>query len=251
MLAVNQWSMPLLPRRIASPSSGFVQFREGPAIAVPATLAGHHQMADIFDEIDEELKQDRAKQVWARYGKYVVSAAAAVVLGVGASQGFTAWKQSQAEASADLYSQAIASDDAVTMLEASLGDLTDGYALLGRFRIAAGKAGDGDAAAAEGVYLEIAADASVAALYRDAATVLSVMNAPESSNPADLQDRLEPLANGSGPWRPLALELSAALDLKAGDRGAASAKLQEIIELEGAPPELRQRAAQLARVLQS
>ena len=127
-------------------------------------------MADIFDEIDEELKQDRAKQVWARYGKYVVSAAAAVVLGVGASQGFTAWKQSQAEASADLYSQAIASDDAVTMLEASLGDLTDGYALLGRFRIAAGKAGDGDAAAAEGVYLEIAADASVATLYRDAAT---------------------------------------------------------------------------------
>ena len=164
-------------------------------------------MADIFDEIDEELKQDRAKQVWARYGKYVVSAAAAVVLGVGASQGFTAWKQSQAEASADLYSQAIASDDAVTMLEASLGDLTDGYALLGRFRIAAGKADDGDAAAAEGVYLEIAADASVAALYRDAATVLSVMNAPESSNPADLQDRLEPLASGSGPWRPLALEL--------------------------------------------
>ena len=208
-------------------------------------------MADIFDEIDEELKQDRAKQVWARYGKYVVSAAAAVVLGVGASQGFTAWKQSQVEASADLYSQAIASDDAVTMLEASLGDLTDGYALLGRFRIAAGKAVDGDGAAAEGVYLEIAADASVAALYRDAATVLSVMNAPESSNPADLQDRLEPLANGSGPWRPLALELSAALDLKAGDRSAASAKLQEIIELEGAPPELRQRAAQLARVLQS
>ena len=41
-------------------------------------------MADIFDEIDEELKQDRAKQVWARYGRYVVSAAAAVVLGVGA-----------------------------------------------------------------------------------------------------------------------------------------------------------------------
>ena len=114
-------------------------------------MAGHYHMADIFDEIDEELKQDRAKQVWARYGKYVVSAAAAVVLGVGASQGFTAWKQSQAEASADLYSQAIASDDAVTMLEASLGDLTDGYALLGRFRIAAGKAGDGDAAAAEGI----------------------------------------------------------------------------------------------------
>ena len=136
-------------------------------------------------------------------------------------------------------------------LEASLGDLTDGYALLGRFRIAAGKAGDGDATAAEGIYLEIASDSAVATIYRDAATLLSVMNAPESSNPSDLQSRLAPLAEGSGPWRPLALELSAALDLKAGDRAAASAKLQEIIELEGAPPELRQRAAQLARVLKS
>ena len=37
-------------------------------------------MADIFDEIDEELKQDRAKQVWARYGKYGVSAAVALSL---------------------------------------------------------------------------------------------------------------------------------------------------------------------------
>ena len=36
-------------------------------------------MADIFDEIDEELKQDRAKQVWLRYGKYVVAAAVAIV----------------------------------------------------------------------------------------------------------------------------------------------------------------------------
>ena len=112
-------------------------------------------MADIFDEIDEELKRDQAKQVWALYGKYVVSAAAAVVLGVGASQGYTAWKHSQAETSANIYSRA---SRPVTPLpcSASLGDLTDGYALLGRFRIAAGKAGEGDATAAEGIYLGIA-----------------------------------------------------------------------------------------------
>ncbi|MEC7211359.1 MAG: tetratricopeptide repeat protein, partial [Pseudomonadota bacterium] len=78
-------------------------------------------MADIFDEIDEELKQDRAKQVWARYGKYVVAAAAAVVLGVGASQGYTAWQQSQAETAANIYSNALAADDAVNSLEADLG----------------------------------------------------------------------------------------------------------------------------------
>lgn len=208
-------------------------------------------MADIFDEIDEELKQDRAKQVWARYGKYVVAAAAAVVLGVGASQGYTAWQQSQAETAANIYSNALAADDAVNALEADLGQLTEGYALLGRFQLAAGKADAGDAAGAEGLYLEIAGDSSVDPLYRDAATLLSVMNAPGSSDAAALQDRLAPLADGAGPWKPLALELSAALDLKAGDRAAAAAKLQEVIDLDGTPPELRQRAAQLAEVLKS
>ena len=84
-------------------------------------------MADIFDEINEELKQDRAKQVWTRYGKYVIAAAAAVVLGVGASQGYMAWQQSQAEAAANIYSEALAAEDAATALEADLGQLTEGY----------------------------------------------------------------------------------------------------------------------------
>ena len=30
-------------------------------------------MADIFDEINEELKQDRMTALWQRYGKYAVS----------------------------------------------------------------------------------------------------------------------------------------------------------------------------------
>ena len=37
-------------------------------------------MADIFDEIDEELKRDRTQELWTKYGKYVIAAAAAVVL---------------------------------------------------------------------------------------------------------------------------------------------------------------------------
>ena len=59
-------------------------------------------MADIFDEIDEELKQDRTKELWTRYGKFVIAAAAAVVIGVGASQGYSAFMRSQAETAANL-----------------------------------------------------------------------------------------------------------------------------------------------------
>lgn len=208
-------------------------------------------MADIFDEIDEELKQDRAKAVWLRYGKYVAAAAAAIVLGVGASQGFSAWQQSQAEAAANAYHQALAAEDAVSTLQGELAGLSGGYATLARFRIAAGKAEAGDAAGAEADFLAIAADTGLSTLYREAATLLSAMNAPEAAKPAELQARLAPLADGTGPWRPLALELSAALDLKAGDREAALGKLQSIVEMEETPAELRQRAAQLVEVLKS
>ena len=207
-------------------------------------------MADIFDEIDEELKRDRTQELWTKYGKYVMAAAAAVVLGVGASQGFGAWQRSQAEASANLYHQALAGDDARAQLQDTVDGLTDGYALLARFRIAAAFAAEGDMLAAEQAYNALASDGSIPTLYQQAAQLMAVMNAPDDSDTAALQERLAPL-DDAGPWQPLALELSAALDLKAGDRSAAIAKLETLIDLAETPNELRQRASRLVEVLNS
>ena len=207
-------------------------------------------MADIFDEIDEELKRDRTQELWTKYGKYVMAAAAAVVLGVGASQGFGAWQRSQAEASANLYHQALAGDDARAQLQDTVDGLTDGYALLARFRIAAAFAAEGDMLASEKAYNALASDGSIPTLYQQAAQLMAVMNAPDDSDTAALQERLAPLVD-AGPWQPLALELSAALDLKAGDRSAAIAKLETLIDLAETPNELRQRASRLVEVLNS
>ena len=54
-------------------------------------------MADIFDEIDEELKKDKAQLLWARYGKFVIAAVAAVILAVGSAQASRLGKLKQAE----------------------------------------------------------------------------------------------------------------------------------------------------------
>ena len=207
-------------------------------------------MADIFDEIDEELKRDRTQELWTKYGKYVMAAAAAVVLGVGASQGFGAWQRSQAEASANLYHQALAADDARVQLQNTVDGLTDGYALLARFSIAAAFAEEGDMLAAEQAYDALASDGSIPPLYQQAAQLMAVMNAPDDSDTDALQERLAPLVD-AGPWQPLALELSAALHLKAGDRATAIATLETLIDLAETPNELRQRASRLVEVLNS
>ena len=208
------------------------------------------KMADIFDEIDEELKRDRTQELWTKYGKYVIGAAAAVVLGVGASQGFNAWTHSQAETSANLYHQVLAADDALTQLQAEAGNMTDGYALLARFQLAAAHALADDLVSAELAYAALAADKTVPALYQQAAQLLAVMNAPAGSDVGALQDSLSSLVEG-GPWQPLALELSAALDLQNGDNAAAIAKLETLINLAETPNELRQRASRLVQVLNS
>ena len=60
-------------------------------------------MADIFDEIDEDLKRDQIQLLWARYG-IVMAAVATIVLLVALRQGYTAWQTSRVETSAAPFS---------------------------------------------------------------------------------------------------------------------------------------------------
>ena len=106
-------------------------------------------MADIFDEIDEDLKRDHMQLLWARYGKIFMAVVLAIVLLVALRQGYTAWQTSRAEASASAYQQALQSKDVVGALEAQLGQLSAGYKMLAQFQIAAEHAASGDFVAAE------------------------------------------------------------------------------------------------------
>ncbi|HSG94166.1 MAG TPA: hypothetical protein VLA28_01510, partial [Afifellaceae bacterium] len=47
-------------------------------------------MADIFQEVDEELRRDKAAEVWTRYGRYIIAAAVFIVA---ATASYVGWKQ--------------------------------------------------------------------------------------------------------------------------------------------------------------
>ena len=208
-------------------------------------------MADIFDEIDEELKKDKAQLLWARYGKFVIAAVAAVILAVGSAQGFKAWKTKQAETAANTYQLAVDSDDVVASLSQAMADLTDGYEMLAQFRVAAAKAADGDSDGAVADYMMLAENKAIKPLYQQAALLLAVMNARDGTDPKLSQDQLAPLTATLGPWQGLALEQSAALDLEKNDPAAALEKFESILGLAELSPELRQRASQLVTILKS
>ncbi len=206
-------------------------------------------MADIFDEINEELKQDRMTALWQRYGKYVIAFVVAIVAGVSLTQGYSYYSQKRDARSADVFFNAILSDDVAGALEAVTEELSDGYVLLAEFRFAAALAENGQAAESEQHYLSIAARDDIQQIYSDIALLLSVMQAPLSTQVSALEARLDPLISSASPLKGLALEQAAALDVRRGNREAAIEKLNELVALTDIPASLRQRASQILTVL--
>ena len=41
-------------------------------------------VADIFNEVDEEVRRERLQKLWERYSIYIVVAAVLIVAGIGA-----------------------------------------------------------------------------------------------------------------------------------------------------------------------
>ena len=170
----------------------------------------------ILNEIDQELRQERMRQMWRQYGVYIIAGVVAIVLFVAGRQGLVAYQESARNTAADAYHTALldAGDEALSGLAAGDGE---GYAMLARFQLAADAANSGDKAAAEAAYLALAADESLGLVYRDAALILSVMNAADGTTADELDRRLNPVASNQGGWAMMAMELQIGVALKAGN----------------------------------
>ncbi|MGB8275848.1 MAG: tetratricopeptide repeat protein [Alphaproteobacteria bacterium] len=211
-------------------------------------------MTDIFQEVEEDLRRDQFAKLWRRYGTYVLVAAAAIVI---ATAGFVAWKQhrlNQRLAEGNQFAVAVQLANDGKMREASEAFAAmaersaDGYAMLARLREAALLARQGDLAAAVRAYDALAKDASDPAV-RDLATLQSAALSLDSADAGELKAKIDPLTVPGNAWRYSALELSALLAQRTGDRTRAHEILAQIKEDAGAPSGIRTRAAELLDAL--
>lgn len=212
-------------------------------------------MSEIFREIDEELRQEKLKEQWAKYGRYVIVVAVLVVGGVGGYKGWQYYDLQQREKAAAMYAEAIdlAGQQNLSEAAARLGQLANeggtGYRIVGTLQQAAllVQAGDHDNAAV--IYEKLAADTSIPEYYQELALVLMAMQQADDADPQPLIDRLSPLAEDGKPWRNTARELIASLYLRLNDTGAARNELSAIADDLDAPPTARARAAELLQTL--
>jgi hypothetical protein len=212
-------------------------------------------LADIFQEIDEDIRRDRLQQLWKRYGNYVVGAALLLVLGTAAVVGWREYQDRQNQAQAQRFlaamDQATRGEDAAARegfakLAAEAGM---GYATLARLQEAALLAKGGDTAGAARTYEQIAADSRADQVFRDLATIMIVQDTIAAGDPAKLAQLLAPLMNEKNPWRHSATELSALLAQRAGDQAKAKELYTKLADDLTAPQNMRARATEMLAIL--
>jgi hypothetical protein len=213
-------------------------------------------LSDIIREVDEELRRENWENLWKKYGKYIVAAALAVVIGTAAVMGWRAYDHNRRMEAGDRFAAAITEAEntsdpaqAADILAAYVSEAPTGYATLARLREAKLRADAGDRDAAIALYDAIASDSAVERLFRDLATLYSVRMQIEEGDPSTLNSRLLPLAADDSPWRYSARELQAVVDLRSGDTAAAREMFTRLADDANAPDSLRTRATEMLHAM--
>lgn len=213
-------------------------------------------MADIFSEVDEELRADQARQFWKKYGNLVIGGALLVVLIAAAWWGWQVYSQRQQEEQSVAFVEAVQSADKdakdTSKLDVIAGQ-SGGYGALARFELANNTAAQ-DPAKAGDLLAAVAQDAKLDGAMRGMAAIEAGQLKLQANKPQEAIDVVAPLTVAGNAYRLSALEITGLAQLAAGDKAKAKETFTQLQQLAAAPsggnPTAAQRAQQLLDRLQ-
>lgn len=211
-------------------------------------------MADIFHEVDEEVRRERLQKLWDRYSIYIIALGVLIVAGIGGWRGYEYWQAKQAAAAGAAFDSALSLSEAGKHAEAEAAfakvaaEAPAGYRTLARLRVAAEleQTKRPDAVKA---YDEIAADTSLGTTLQDLAAVRAGMLMVDSAPLSDMRRRLDPVAEPGHTFRHSARELLALSAWRNHDFTAARRYIDMIATDGETPPGTRARADVLSALI--
>lgn len=212
-------------------------------------------MADIFHEVDEEVRRERLKKLWDRYSIVIIALAVLVVAGIGGWRGYEYWVAKKAaeagaqfEAAATLVEQGKHAEAEAAFAKVA-ADAPGGYRVLARFRAAAEFAQAGKNDDAVKAYDALAADGALGPLWQDLAAVRAGLLLVDAAPLAEMQKRLAPLAEPGRIYRHTARDLLALSAWRNQDAAATRKYLDMIVGDAETPPGARARADVLSALI--
>lgn len=211
-------------------------------------------MADIFHEVDEEVRREQLKRLWERYSLLIIAIAILIVAGIGAWRGYEYWIAKKAAAAGAQFEAAVTLSEQGKHAEAeaafakAAAEAPDGYRVLARFR-AASELTQVKPADAVKDYDALAADGSLGSTWQDLAAVRAGMLLVDTAPLADMKRRLDPLTEPGRIYRHTARELLALSAWRNNDVAAAKHYLDMIASDAETPPGTRTRADVLSALI--
>ena len=206
-------------------------------------------MSDIFQEVDEEVRRDKAAEFWKKYQNLILAGAAVIVL---ASGGFRYWqyeREKAAQAAGDQFQAALTALEGGKLHEAKAGfdkiaaQGPSGYRALAQMAAAGAKA-QGDPQGAIGAFDAVAGDAAIDPLLRDAARLrAALLRVDISGEQQKGEAALTALSTDNGPYRRVARLALGALALDRKDYDDAAKQFDVVLGDSETSPDERQLAS--------
>lgn len=212
-------------------------------------------MSDVFNEVDDEVRQEQWQKLFRAYGAYVIGAVASFVVVFAGSIIWDDYRTGQRQIESQRYVAAgqTLSDGDPSLAAQQFGSLADdagdGYGALARLREADALAKAGDVTGAVATLDRLADDGGADAAFRDLARLFTVYQLMDSASREELDSRLAPLLSEQSPWRASARELSGLIALRAGETFAARDLFTAIVEDSASPSSARSRAAGMLAII--
>jgi len=208
-------------------------------------------VADIFSEVDEELRADQARQFWKKYGNLVIGGALLLVLAAAAWWGWQLYSQRKQEQDSVAFVeavQAVQKDAKDTAKLDVIAGQPGGYGALARLELAA-SAAQKDPAKAADLLSAVAQDGKLDPAMRGMAAMEAGQLKLQADKPADALQVVQPFTAAGNAYRLSALEITGLAQLAAGDKAKAKETFTQLQQLAAAPVGGNQNAALRAQQL--
>ena len=209
-------------------------------------------MSDIFREVEEDVRREKAEKLWKAYGNYFIALAVLAILAVGAWQLWQRREKQQSDAAAAQFiaAQRISNPrDAASAFADIAGGPSKGYSLVAKLAEANAMFASGQQKNAVDLYKQIATSDS--GPIGSAARLRAAWAQADSGTRGDLADWLAPLNQPGNAWRENALEVLAYADYRAMDLKGAQAKYAALAIDPEAPDGIRARAKAMGAFLKN
>ncbi len=201
-------------------------------------------MADIFDEISEDMRQEKLAQFWKENGSWIIGGVIGAIM-LTAIMSYVRQRNYTQNTKATTQLVMIAASTNTQQLE-QFADKTDkNHAMMARFIAANNYVQNNQNDKAIALYEKIAGTSGLGQVWRDLARVHSISLRLNTAPPAELAAELAPLVQDDDVWRYTARELQALLEARQGHMQKAADLMSAIAADPNAPADERHRAFSL------